>query len=64
MKAKLADGSRPAEGNLCGKLHRRLLEVMSEVLELALAQFADESLLPSIQISAQDIKFGFDRLAQ
>ena len=34
MKAKLADGSRPAEGNLCGKLHRRHLEVMSEIRKL------------------------------
>ena len=31
MKAKLADGSRPAEGDLCSKLHRWHLEVMSEI---------------------------------
>ena len=34
------------------------------MLELALAQFAVESLPPSIQISAQDIEFGFNRAAQ
>jgi hypothetical protein len=41
-----------------------VLRVIVEMLELALAQFAVESLPPSTQISAQDIKFGFNRAAQ